>query len=118
MISIMSWHVRSFSCHCFIVCSSSRLVASFLSQRTQRGVQSIGLIFVRRDLNIELREIHRKTLPQKSCTILAAQNDVRLVIRDGASARLAAKGLCFVIPANPGSRSGMTVSDTQIRQKF
>jgi hypothetical protein len=31
----------------------------------QRGVQSMGPIFILRDLNIEHREIHWKTLPQK-----------------------------------------------------
>ena len=53
------------SYHCFIVCSSSRLVPSYVHHVTERGVQSMGPIFIRRDLNIEHREIHRKRLPQR-----------------------------------------------------
>ena len=37
---------------------SSRLVPSYLHHGTQRNVQSMGPIFIRRDLNIEHREIH------------------------------------------------------------
>ena len=55
----------AFSYHCFIVCSSSRLIHSYLYHGTQRGVQSMGPIFIRRDLNIEHREIHWMPLPQK-----------------------------------------------------
>jgi hypothetical protein len=56
----------AFSCHCFIVCLSIRLVPSYLHHVTQRGVQTMGPFFIPRDLNIEHREIHWKPLPQKN----------------------------------------------------
>ena len=48
------------------VCSSSRLVPSYLHHGTQRGVQSMGPIFIPRDLNIEFRKIHWKSLLQEN----------------------------------------------------
>jgi hypothetical protein len=56
----------AFSYHCFKVSSSSRLVFSYLHHGTQRSVQSMGPIFIPRDLNIEQREIHWKPLPKKN----------------------------------------------------
>jgi hypothetical protein len=56
----------AFAYHCFIVCSSSRLLPSCLHNGTQRGVQSMGPIFIPLDLNIEHREIHGKPLPQET----------------------------------------------------
>jgi hypothetical protein len=56
----------AFPYHDFIVCSSSRLVPSYLHHGTQRGVQAMGPIFIHRDLNIEHQKIHWKPLPQKN----------------------------------------------------
>jgi hypothetical protein len=58
---VMRW--SALSCRCFVVCSQSTLVPSYLQHGTQRGVQSMDLL-IPRDLNIEQREIHWKPLPQ------------------------------------------------------
>jgi hypothetical protein len=55
----------AFPYHDFIVCSSSRLVPSYLHHGTQRGVQSMGSIFIPRDLNIEHRDIRCKLMTPK-----------------------------------------------------
>ena len=64
IISILWQHVRSFFLSLPYRLQPAQLVPSYLHHCTQCGVQSMGPIFIPRDLNIEHREIHWKPLPQ------------------------------------------------------
>ncbi len=84
---------------------------AYLHHGTQRGVQSMGPIFIPRDLNIEHREIHWKPLivfGQIMCGSSSEMEKLR---------RLALTVIFFVIPAyagiqcqsGPRIKSGVTV---------